>query len=329
MANNPAPVLPGSNSTDLIWSRLKPLAIGLIAFGVFFVFVIYLLLNYYLSIHTSGHTFLWGLNQSIPFFGIALILVGVVIYWKAEATSFRLRSEELRIVHELVREQPEKIKPAWDLASAKLEQYFNKNLSQINYIFFLSAAVMIMGFVIILCGVMNAVSVPDEPAETAVAASPAKDAAPQTKASADQTDKTAKDATPQKKEGTDKTGKTDSAAKDATAQTKVSADQNGKASSNKPGSSDSIVVIAGVITEFIAATFLFLYKSIMQQAEGYTKTLERINSVGMAMQIMDTISNDSVGLRDKTKAELIHLLMSDKSTPVPPGPNTKEPAKPA
>lgn len=68
---------------------------------------------------------------------------------------------------------------------------------------------------------------------------------------------------------------------------------------------------AGVITEFIGATFLFIYKSTIQQAANYSKTLERINSVGMAMQILDIIPDDSKqnDLKSNTKAKLIELLI--------------------
>ena len=67
--------------------------------------------------------------------------------------------------------------------------------------------------------------------------------------------------------------------------------------------------IVGVITEFIGATFLFVYRSTVEQAVNYTRTLERINSVGMAMKILDTISDDSRELRDQTKAEIVKLLL--------------------
>jgi hypothetical protein len=50
----------------------------------------------------------------------------------------------------------------------------------------------------------------------------------------------------------------------------------------------------------------------MQQANDYTKTLERINSVGMAMQVLDTISGGDVidSTKNKTKAELVMILVS-------------------
>lgn len=69
--------------------------------------------------------------------------------------------------------------------------------------------------------------------------------------------------------------------------------------------------VAGLITEFIGATFLFIYRSTIQQAASHIKTLERINSVGMAMKILDTISNESKELQDKTKAEMVRMLLSE------------------
>ena len=47
--------------------------------------------------------------------------------------------------------------------------------------------------------------------------------------------------------------------------------------------------VAGVITQFIGATFIFMYKSTIAQSTKYTETLERIHSVGMAMQILDEV----------------------------------------
>ena len=74
--------------------------------------------------------------------------------------------------------------------------------------------------------------------------------------------------------------------------------------------SSLIAASAGTITQFIGATFLFIYRSTLQQAVRYTKTLERINSVGMAMAILDTMSDDTdARLKSKTKAELVKLLV--------------------
>jgi hypothetical protein len=72
-----------------------------------------------------------------------------------------------------------------------------------------------------------------------------------------------------------------------------------------------IATVSGVITELIGASFLVIYQSTMKQAGSHTEILERINSVGMAMLLLDTMSeNDS--LKEKTKANLV-LLMVGKS----------------
>ena len=166
--------------------------------------------------------------------------VNLVVNWvsgKQEIVS----QEKISQAEKNLQEQPDKAKPAWDLARATLEQYFNRNLSQIRVIFWLSVAVMVAGFSVIVWGISQAVQSPNAVAASAIAA------------------------------------------------------------------------LAGVITEFIGATFLFIYRSTIQQAMEYSKTLERINSVGMALQIIDTISDDPVigenELKSKTKAQLVELIM--------------------
>jgi hypothetical protein len=154
-------------------------------------------------------------------------------------TSAAHENKELERVIRRVEKEPEKAKPAWDLARVKLELYFDRNLSQINYIFWLSVLVMAAGFGFILYGIRSAFV-------------------------------------------------------------------SGQTSAITPA---VISGFAGVITEFIGATFLFLYRSTIQQAAGYTQTLERINSVGMAMQILDSISSESKELQDTTKAEIVKLLL--------------------
>jgi len=71
-----------------------------------------------------------------------------------------------------------------------------------------------------------------------------------------------------------------------------------------------IVTLAGLIVEFLGATFLFVYKSTMEQARDYVNILERINAVGMSVQILDSIKSDDTGLSDKTRAEMALALLS-------------------
>ena len=48
-----------------------------------------------------------------------------------------------------------------------------------------------------------------------------------------------------------------------------------------------------VITQMIGATFLILYRSTMNQARDHLAALDRINAVGMAVQIVDLISDEN------------------------------------
>lgn len=71
-----------------------------------------------------------------------------------------------------------------------------------------------------------------------------------------------------------------------------------------------VVTVSGVVVEFIAATFLLIYRSTVEQAKEYVNILERINAVGMSVQILESIEGDDKGLRDKTRAEIAKGLLS-------------------
>lgn len=79
-----------------------------------------------------------------------------------------------------------------------------------------------------------------------------------------------------------------------------------------PNKIDAAIIssIAGVIVNFIGASFLVLYKSTMSQATEYVAILERINAVGMSVQILDTLEDDDEKLKQKTTAELSKLLLA-------------------
>lgn len=70
-----------------------------------------------------------------------------------------------------------------------------------------------------------------------------------------------------------------------------------------------LTTISGLIVEFIGASFLLVYKSTMQQAKDYVTVLERINAVGMSVQILDSISKNETKLQDQTKAEIAKKLL--------------------
>ena len=171
-------------------------------------------------------------------------IAGAVTYLVRDANRQSQKArEKIALVESKVETQPEKARPAWDLARVTLDAYFNRNLAQITYIFWFSVFVMVVGFAVIIWGISQAVKTP-------TVIMPA-----------------------------------------------------------------TITVMAGVITEFIGATFVFIYRSTLQQALNYTKALERINSVGMAMQILDTIPDvsNSKDLKSKTKASLVELLVKQSN----------------
>jgi nitrate reductase gamma subunit len=169
---------------------------------------------------------------------VAVLIASVTNYLSSKLTESRAR-ERITEAENKAEQEPEKVKPAWDLARVTLESYFNRNLSQVTAIFWLSVSVMFIGFAIIIWGISQALGTPESTLPAVI------------------------------------TG------------------------------------LAGVITEFIGATFLFIYRSTIQQAANYTRTLERINSVGMAMQILDTIPNNAKGdgLKNSTKAAVVKMLM--------------------
>ena len=132
--------------------------------------------------------------------------------------------------------QPDKVKFAWDLARVKLEAYFDRNLSQVKSIFWVSVGVMIVGFGLVSYGVVIGLSHPE-------------------------------------------------------------------------GKAAYVSAVSGILTEFIGATFMLIYRSTMAQANSFMAILERINTVGMAVQILDTISDGEVQLKNQTRSEIVKLLL--------------------
>jgi len=71
-----------------------------------------------------------------------------------------------------------------------------------------------------------------------------------------------------------------------------------------------IAAASGIITEFIGVTFMVIYRSTMAQANQFMEVLERINTVGMAVQILDAIPEQETQLKNSTRAEIVALLLS-------------------
>ncbi len=71
-----------------------------------------------------------------------------------------------------------------------------------------------------------------------------------------------------------------------------------------------LATVSGLLINFIGATFLILYKSTMAQATDYVRILERINAVGMSVQILDTVEDDEMKLKQQATADLAKQLLT-------------------
>lgn len=66
---------------------------------------------------------------------------------------------------------------------------------------------------------------------------------------------------------------------------------------------------SGILVNFIGATLLVVYKSTMNQAKDYVAILERINAVGMSVQILEKLDGADENLKHKTTAEISKQLL--------------------
>jgi hypothetical protein len=73
----------------------------------------------------------------------------------------------------------------------------------------------------------------------------------------------------------------------------------------------SIVAAAsGVLISFIGGSLLLIYRSVLGQSKDYVVVLERINAVGMAVQVIANIPDSGSDLKDRTTAELAKQLLT-------------------
>ncbi|WP_263359743.1 TRADD-N-associated membrane domain-containing protein [Acidicapsa ligni] len=73
-------------------------------------------------------------------------------------------------------------------------------------------------------------------------------------------------------------------------------------------SASVLSAVSGVVVSFIGGTFLVLYKATMEQASNYVTILERINAVGMSVQILKSLEEDPE-LRRQSTAEVAKQLL--------------------
>jgi Cyanobacterial TRADD-N associated 2-Transmembrane domain len=184
--------------------------------------------------------------SSVPFVAIALLLFSLPII--ALSSSFRSGQERdsktqedakrrIEVAAKKADEDPGRAKYAWELAEAKLEEYFDKNLSQVHQVFRVALGVMVMGFLLVIAAAILSLNAPQ-----------------------------------------------------VTPASKVSA-------------------IAGIVAQFIGATFMVMYRSTVTQANEFMSILERINTVGMAIRVLDAIPDGAEELKNKTRAAIVELLV--------------------
>jgi uncharacterized protein YhhL (DUF1145 family) len=65
---------------------------------------------------------------------------------------------------------------------------------------------------------------------------------------------------------------------------------------------------SGVLISFVGGSFLLIYKSTLAQTEHYMKVLERINAVGMAVHVLESIAKDAK-LKNRATALLAQQLL--------------------
>lgn len=73
-----------------------------------------------------------------------------------------------------------------------------------------------------------------------------------------------------------------------------------------------VASICGLITQFIGATFMVIYRSTMTQANEFVSVLDRINTVGIAVKVLDQIPNDNSD-KNIARVEFIRNLVGWRS----------------
>lgn len=167
--------------------------------------------------------------------------LGQMSWLMQDFAAARQRQAKIKKLEEMAVQEPERAGYAWDLARLRLEEYFNRNLSQVRYVFYIAVGVMLAGFGFIIWGLRLAVVTPERFTAAIIGAA------------------------------------------------------------------------SGVITQFIGVTFMMIYRSAMQEAPHLMSVLDRINSVAMAVQILDAIDELSSELKDVTRVQIIRLLLAPRS----------------
>lgn len=171
---------------------------------------------------------------------IVLVICSLILSRNSSKELSNKLEKDIQTTRDEIKARPSEVLPVWDLAYKTLQQYFARNLSQVKNIFWLSVAVMTVGFFLIVWIILAPVF------------------------------------------------------------------------TEKNVELNKIGIIAGIITEFIGATFLFIYKSTINQALQHSKSLENINSVGMSIKILESIERSDLNQDkiDEAKIEVSKALIN-------------------
>jgi hypothetical protein len=178
-------------------------------------------------------------------------MCGTYLAWMTARTKRATAKEQAQKIEKAesrAEAEPEKAKFAWDVARVKLEAYFDRNLTQVNQIFYVALAVMFVGFAFIMWAVWLSIGQPKITPTSLVASS------------------------------------------------------------------------AGILSQFIGATFMLIYRSTTSQANSFMSVLERINPVGMSIQILDSIPEGDE--KNHTRAQMIDVLLNTNMKFRPSAPKT-------
>ena|SRR5450755_261399 len=69
-----------------------------------------------------------------------------------------------------------------------------------------------------------------------------------------------------------------------------------------------VAAIAGILSKFIGTTFMVIYRSTMAQANNFMSVLERINTVGMAVQVLDSMPDGEA--KNAIRGQMTTLLLN-------------------
>ncbi len=196
-----------------------------------------------------------GFLENSFYFAIVLGLANLVIggiYYGLDRWN-QQQSQKMKEAEEKIEEAQLKIRNfSWNMANASLEKYYQRNLMEVQVIFMTSVVVMILGFLLILASL--AITLYDlNPAES-------PNRSPDT--------------------GVAEPGEVRRSQESDMATSVITSNNNSDVA--------TIGVIAGIITNFIGATFMIVYRSTVREASRYSNSLNRINDVGIAMDILNT-----------------------------------------